>query len=356
LILLLLLTAPVLAAPQKGYPAQQQSADSSGQNKDFEIGASTSAVLYYFYIQSNKNDEDQKLDYSGAKNKMKYDIAPVYMAEFQGYARWNFLTLLGDYKTDRVIKGGGSIEEDDEVASKLTRSKTVSEILQLGINVFDLKTSYRTVQFDFGRADVLDYSTNDKINSGQMKLNITDIDIQYTFTPFGDRVPFKVTPGYKYMDYSVPRIVYRFEDTTEGESDTWTYRGETTPQAVRTSSHMGGCLFDISTSSTDKKYQLICSMGMFLGPSRTKFEFEDSTKNPMLFTTLGSLKTGISAQLYDFGVRGNIRFVYDLSFINTSSAETNSKVNDKYSESTVKYVFGSTDYYNGFSLAMDFVY
>jgi hypothetical protein len=321
--------------------------------KDFEFGVSSSMVLYYFAIKSKMDSSDGDLDYSKASYRLKYKIDPVYMISFQGTARWKFLSFLGDYKTDRFIRRGGSIEQGDEVASKLTKNKTVSEILQFGIGIFDLKTSYRTVQFDSGTVYVIDNKTGERKASGQMKLGITDIDIHYDFHPLGKEYPLVISPGYKYMNYSVPRIVYRFEDTTPGETDTWEYKGETSPQQIKTKSHMGGFFIDFGPKSPSGRYALISGAGMYLGPNKTKFTLNGSEKAPTLFTITGNMKLGLSVLLVDSFVKANVHFMYELNVINTSSAETNKSVNGKYSESTVKYVFGSTDYYHGFSLGFD---
>lgn len=350
--------AILTAAPQQApKDLSKQEQTQNEDQKPLSFGIKTSALIYYFYIKPDRGgDDDQQLDYGDSRYKMKYRIEPVYMASLQAYLRWDFLTFSGDYATDRVFKGGGTIEQDEELVSKLTKNQTFSEILRFGIEVFDLNTSYRMVQFDFGRADVYDNATNERVSSGQMKLNVTDIDISYDFYPLGRTSPFKISPGYKYMNYSVPRIVYRFADTTEGKQDNWVYTGESEAQTVRTETHMGGAVFDMGTDSINGKYSLLCSMGMYGGPSQTHFNYGGSRKHCTLVTLAGILKTGISYHLIDSAIQGNISFLYDLSFINTMSAETNTEVNGSYSESKSKYAFGSTDLYNGFYLSMDLHY
>lgn len=319
--------------------------------KDFGCDLSTSAEVYYFAVKSNMEKEEDSLDFSQSKYRLKYKIDPVFMAAFHAGAYWKFLSFAGDYKTDRVFRRGGSVEQGEDVASKLTENKTASEILQLGIGIFDLKTSFRTVQFDSGTVYVLDNKTNDHKSSGQMKLNIITVDIMYEFHPLGKNFPLSIAPGYRFMDYRIPRIVYRFEDTTPGDTDTWVYKDETEPQEIRTRSHMGGFLTDFGPKAQGGKYALICAAGMYLGPNRTKFSLGDSEKNPMLFTIAGNFKLGGSIRLFDSLAKADLRIMYDLNVINTSSAETNNTVNGKQSESTVKYVFGSTDYYHAFTVA-----
>lgn len=331
----------------------------SQTRRNFEFGLNTSAVMYYFHIASNKKSEKQELDFSDARNDMKYRISPVIMASFQSYARWNFLTLRGDYSTDRFFSAGGDITQDDEVASKLTKNRTFSDILRLGIEVFDLNTSYRMVQFDFGKVDVCDYQTGTRLSQGRMKLNITDIDISYDFRPFkkiNPEINFVVSPGYRYMDYRVPRIVYRFEDEQQGEQDLWQLSDESDPQTIRTRTHMAGALFDMSTNIAGGNYRLIGTTGIHAGPGKTRFEMNGSTKRPTLATVAGTMKTGIEYRFLRGTLKGGISFIYDLTMINTMSAETNSRVNDSYSESKVKYVFGSNDYYHGFFLSLNASY
>ncbi len=353
LIALLLLISPLLPAQEPAKDGQKGTAPIR-KDRNFQIGGRVSTELYYFQILSSKEEDD--LDFSDASYAMEYDIEPVYMASIEGYVRWKFLTLTAGYKTNRFVQSGGTIKEDGEVITDLTDSEIVSQIIQLGLGIANLSTSFRTVQFDFGRADVIDHATDERVDSGQMELRITDFEILYDFYPMGKDFPFKVSPGYKYLNYGVPRIVYRFEDAIDGETDAWVYAGETAPQLVKTTAHMGGAVFDFSPKIRNTPFGLLCAMGMFIGPSKTKFTLNGSEKDQVLFTMVGSLRTGVSAQVFDSKIKGKALLEYDLDLIDTRSGESNIRINDDYSESTVKYVFGSTDFYHAVSLTLDIAY
>ena len=323
------------------------------RGRDFEIGAKASTTVYFFQIASNK--EEDSLNFSNADYAMEYDIEPVLMASLDGFVRWKSITFNAGYKTNRFIQAGGTIKEDGEVITDLTDNEIVSQIVQLGLGIADLSTSFRLVRFDFGRADVIDYATDDRVDSGQMELSITDFEILYDFYPLGREFPLKISPGYEYLSYGVPRIVYRFEDTIEGENDAWVYAGESKPQLVKTTAHMGGVLFDMS-QKLNGPFDALCALGAFLGPSKTKFELNGAEKDQTLFTIVGSLRIGISAIVFDAPMKGKVSLEYDLDMIDTRSGESNVRINDDYSESTVKYAFGSTDFYHGLSLTLTVTY
>ncbi len=354
IMLFLAFTAPAQESSSRPQdPAHRNEAAPNRRERDFEIGAEASTAFYFFQIVSNK--EEDSLDFSNADYAMEYDIEPVRMASLDGYVRWKSITFDAGYKTNRFLEAGGAIKENGEAIADLTDSEIVSQIIQLGLGIADLSTSFRSVRFDFGRADVMDYATDDRVDSGQMELVITDFEILYDFYPLGRDFPFKISPGYKYLSYGVPRIVYRFEDTIEGETDAWAYAGETAPQMVKTTAHLGGALFDISPKLRDP-FEALCALGMFFGPSRTKFVMNGSTKNRTLFTFVGSLRAGVSAVLFDSALKGKASLEYDLDMIDTRSGESDFRFNDDYAESTVKYAFGSTDFYHGVSLTLSVAY
>lgn len=356
ILLLLFISASV---PAQEFSTRQaggdgQKTDSIRKGRNFEIGGKASTELYFFQILSNKKEDS--LDFSDAAYVMEYEIEPVWMTSLEAYVRWKSFALSAGYKTNRFMGSGGTIEEGGKVITDLTDSEIVSQIIQLGLGIANLSTSFRSVQFDFGRADVLDYATDRRVDSGQMELRITDFEILYDFYPMGKDFPLKISPGYKYVHYGVPRIVYRFEDAIKGETDAWVYSGETKPQVVETTAHMGGAVFDISPKIRNSRLGVLCALGMFIGPSKTSFVLNGSEKEQILFTFVGRLRTGVSAELFDSAMKGKVLLEYDLDMIDTRSGESNIKINDKYSESSVKYVFGSTDFYHGLSLTLDISY
>lgn len=360
-VILLLLAMSVMSVPftaeaktvskKTKKEIQPETEVSSGIFKDVEISLTTSGELYFFDIISTIGEGESNLDYSGAQYRMEYEFEPVYLVSFQGYARWNSLKLNAGYRTNRFLSQNGSVDRSGDPASKLTTNKVVSSIINLGISYFDLNTSFRSVQFDCGRADVYTANTNNLVTSGQIKMNITDIDIYYDFHPAGRNHPPVFSLGYKYMEYSLPRIVYYFRDTIAGKEDKWVYAGETTPQEIRTRSHMGGFLLDGGGWGSDGKSRLIFATGVYFGGGRTEFDLNGSRMKPFMVTVLTNARAGFWTEFGDNDTRYRVSLMYEFNMIWTETPESDTQKNEEYSETKSMYTLGGLDFYHGITLS-----
>jgi len=321
----------------------------SGIFDNVELNLSTSGEIYFFNILSLVGDDDE-LDYSSAQYKMKYDFEPVYMVSFQGSAKWNSLKLDAGYKTNRFFSQTGSVDRDGDPASELTTNKVVSRIIDIGIGFFDLNTTFRSVQFDCGSADVFTANTDDLVTSGQIKMNITDIDIFYDFNPMKKNDQLTVSVGYKYMEYSLPRIIYYFRDTNEGEIDNWVYMSETEPQEIKTRSHMGGFMVKMG-GEVYSRVSMILDVGLYLGGGRMEFDINGSRENPFMVTMILNGKGGFYADFGESDTRCRISTVYEFNMIYNDMWEEDKTRNGEFSETRKKYTAGSREYYHGILLS-----
>ena len=347
ILLLLIFSVPfavegktVKKKPRPEKKTDHETEANSGIFKDLEISLTTSGEVYFFQIGSSL-DDNEDLDFSNASNRMKYKFKPVYLASLQGYVKWNSLKFDAGYRTNRFFSRNGSADRDGDPASGLTTNKFVSSILNLGINLFNLNATYRSVQFDCGQADVYTINTNSLIASGQIKMNITDIDIFYDClkTRVQGSGEGKISLGYKYMEYSVPRIIYYFRDAEPGELEDWVYAGETAPQEVRTRSHMLGGMFKwLGLNFCNPG---IMEFGMYLGEGRTEFVINGYRKEAAGLTLVVSGKAGFFYNFGDSDTKCRISSYYEFNLI----------FDGDFSQSKTRYTTGAKERYHGIILS-----
>lgn len=321
--------------------------------------------------KAGNENADANFDFTGRKYKMRYAFDPVYLVAFKGFLSWKFLSFDSSYETDRVWKGGGTIEESDKVAERLTNSKTVSEILKFGIGFFGLNTSLRSVQFDFGQAEVVNVATGKVEGEGNLKLNITEVDITYDFGyrqkdyktgKSKKKVWYKPFVGYKFIDYQLPRIVYQMEDT-DGDPgfDKYEYLNESAPQPVSNKLHMLGFGWQDLEHRGKKNWDFIYSVSAYAGLGTTQFDVGSSETEvqPPLFGVLGRLQPGLSYQFSGGGLKTTLRVMYELNFYfyGTFDGEDYDKIFSNENDLGARtYTFGQVDLYHGLQFAFQATY
>lgn len=330
---------------------------------DLEIYLGASGETYFFNTigdqqRMESEDEDDgstlSMDYSGRKYKMKYKFEPVYLVSIDGYLRWNFLYLDGVYKTDRIIKGGGEISHEDDALSKFTDNKRYSEVIRVGIGIFGLQTSYRSVDFNFGQASVVNVATDDVVSTSSINLKIEESEIMYKFGRARH-----IFAGYKYMTYALPRIAYMLEDTNGSEKhDEYVYVKETKPQMITSKYHLFGAGIDPVTISSQTGLGLVMGGSMYMGGGRAELEFEsedpeipDETRNRFMFVFVPKFQAGLAYRLTDSFVESSVKIIYEGTFMLIARDESSRESGEDLGRK--QYDFNASDYFHGLSLAVD---
>ncbi|MBN2433980.1 MAG: hypothetical protein JXK07_01790 [Spirochaetes bacterium] len=313
--------------------------------------------LYHFTVLDDEKNDKSNHDYTGRNNKMDYSFNPVYLASFDVYAAWNIFQLEGTYKTNRMIKGGGTIEKGSDAVSTITDDAEVSEVLGLGIQIFNLHTSFRTVHFNFGKADVVDVTNNSTVESQDLVLKVNEADIHYRsnfFTSEMSGVLFRSRffAGYRYMQYSLPRIVYTFRDAEETDQTDmdYVYVDETDPQQIPFKLHMAGYGFETTVYEHDSNLQFTNELAFFFGAGNTKFKTRNNgeLKNRFISSIQFHLKPGLSYKLSKGVIKSSFKMEYELNLLIPNPVD--------FSKSNNSYSFGQADLYHGLFLGFDLLF
>lgn len=328
--------------------------------------------IYFFSADdlSSENVEDFKLgntqnvtyNYANRQKIIKYTFEPVVMTRFELSGNYHFLYFNTHYKTDRIYHRGGSIESGPEVAAKLSKNETVSEIIKLGLGFFGIETSFRAVQFDFGRLDVLNAATNAPLDSGNLKLNILEADLRYNFNfiknPDKSNL-LRFFINYKYLDYALPRIIYEFQDKDGSTSvDNYEINRESEPQVVRTKSHILGFGIENPGLELNKNWQIPFEFGMHLGGGEADFVIGGERKNPAIINYIFKVKAGLAFHLPESSHHWKFHILYELNTIfsilpdsgSLSKIFTTDKSTNDYGATI--YSFGAYDLYHGIQFAV----
>jgi hypothetical protein len=356
-----------------------------------EAVVDASAEMYFFNtidlkdaskLKDSSDDEvNVTYNFKGRKKKMDYSISPVYLACVKAYLTWSFLSFDSAYKTDRVWKGGGTIEKGDEAIEKLSSNKTVSEILKIGVGVFGFNTSFRIVNFNFGEARVFrandDVYSDKPLYSAPLTLDITEVDLRYDFgyrkakgkikkrkgglryvkTAKETKKWYQPFVGYKYLNYQLPRILYKMEDRNgDPEKDDWFYLNESEPQLLKTELHMIGAGFEDLRHREKKRLKFVYSTALYFGAGGTSFNFKgkSSDETEPLLGILFNFQPGISIKISEGFLDTNLRLMYDMNAMYYMIPEGGSLVSSSDSENdlgTKMYTFGQIDLYHGFNFA-----
>jgi len=347
--------------------------DNTGSSDNFQIYAKSNGEFYKFSASADdeKGDTDSgSWDYEGRKYKMKYEISPVYMVALSGFVKWDFLQFNGQYSTDRVIKKGGTIDYDSDISSNLEKSKIPSEIIMLGIDVFNIKTFARTVNFNYGTSEVIDVATKKTVDKGNLDLSIKEFSARYDFVAFPISIKMFETDkhkttfvssyfvGYKYMEYSLPRIVYYMEDKNpDAEIDDYVYVSETKPQQMTMGTHMFGVGLGESVHNSKNWIEPIMGGAFYVGATNKNLNFDSINKkvSPRFYCVNLNGKYGLSIKIFKTDFVSSLRFYYDgnLVFYSASSDTSFATNKSKKDGGTKSYDFGSTDVYHGFIFAFD---
>lgn len=268
-------------------------------------------------------------DYTGRQNEVAYDIEPIVLASANLEAGFDLSRLpqagglkLG-YATNRVYQSGGTIE-NRSLAEELGATGLFSDALEAALLYSGWQSSVRLAHFTSGTVDVLQSADGAVVTSAPLAFTVREIAFAREFAAYGNPYQKSLIAKLSYFDYSLPRIMYEFQDATpDAEAPTWTYGRESPVQRVRTELWTTG---GISQFAVPVMAPLDVTIGVNVsfGAGRQRFYFLDEQGNrqdrkPFTVAMSGLLRLGLHWRIFHAGrFHADLEADYQAQYLNSS--------------------------------------
>ncbi len=210
-----------------------------------DLKAGADAFIFSSIGTSDKSgDQKNSYDYRGRNYKLDYRIQPIVLASARLDVVLDWIRLPGaadlgfGYSTDRVWKSGGTVE-NSSLTKQLGITGIASDVIDAGLGLLGIRTSVKIATFTAGelhQVKAQDISTTVFSSPLQLKYMQTDVgyDLLWLITDDSFRAyTEELVVGGRYVNYTLPRIVYELQDTsTVAGEQHFTYFRETPPQNV----------------------------------------------------------------------------------------------------------------------------
>ncbi|RYE83247.1 MAG: hypothetical protein EOO75_19565, partial [Myxococcales bacterium] len=257
-----------------------------------ETRAGGEAFFFSALKLGEKNDTDTgggrtiRKDLTGRLRTLSYDVKPIVFAAFQlsmGLDHGRLRNALGldlGYKTDRVWSSGGSIENRG-FAEQLGVSGAASDVLNLGLGVFGVKTAVRVARFTSGTVTLADADGNAVRGSdggairAPLRISFTQVDLGYDlaflFSESTRSYLEELSVGARYFRYDLPRILYELEVTRPSDTvENQVYKNESAPQRVPSTYYMGGATARFGRGA-EPAFSPFGELGFYIGGGPTSY-------------------------------------------------------------------------------------
>lgn len=195
-------------------------------------------------------DEKVSYDYRGRQYKLDYRIQPIILAGASldivlDWIRMPGVANLGfGYHTDRVFKSGGTVENTG-FTQQLGIDGIASDVIDAALGVLGVRTSAKVATFTAGELrQVRATDVNNVVATAPLQLKYTQIDAGYDVLWLLEEGSLRaymeeLVVGGRYMNYTLPRIVYELQDTsTTAGVEKYTFFRETPVQNVTSKFYM----------------------------------------------------------------------------------------------------------------------
>jgi hypothetical protein len=216
-----------------------------------EANAGGEAFFYNALASAEKSSGGgASYDYTGRTYQLAYHVDPIVLASARLSASFDW-TRLADaaglklgYATNRVYKSGGDIQQGS-LARELGITSAWSDALDAALFVAGVKASVRLAQFTSGTVDLVQVADGSTIATFPFAFQLKQIDLGYDFATRIDSPLRSLTLTFGYFDYTLPRVLYEFQNSTPGtDTANYVYLRESPPQAVRSRFGMLGIAAD----------------------------------------------------------------------------------------------------------------
>lgn len=268
-------------------------------------------------------------DYAGRQNEVAYQIEPIVLASANLEAGFDLSRLpqagglkLG-YATNRVYQSGGTIE-NRSLASELGATGLFSDALEAALLYAGWQSSVRLAHFTSGTVDVVQAADGTVATSAPLAFTLREIAFAREFVAYGNPYQKSLIAKISYFDYSLPRIMYEFQDVTpDAEAPTWVYARESPVQRVRTELWTTG---GISQFAIPLLAPLDATVGvnMSFGAGRQRFYFVDAEGNreerqPFTVAMSALLRLGLHWRILHVGrFHADLEADYQAQYLNSS--------------------------------------
>jgi len=274
-------------------------------------------------------------DYTGRTNTLRYHVEPIVLASARLSAGFDLSRLpeagglkLG-YATNRVYQSGGTIE-NRSLASELGATGRFSDALDAALLYSGWASSVRIAHFTSGTVDVVDAATGTVTTNAPFTFSLKEIAITKELVPYGAPNVKSFVIKFGYFDYTLPRIMYQFQNTTpDADKPTWVYSRETDPQRVRTQLLTQGGTSMLEFPLFLRDLRVLFGLNLSWGIGRQKFYYLDDEGNrkdrapfTVAFSALSHL--GLGWRLVGLGSRFHLdaEAVYQAQYLNSSLGTT----------------------------------
>jgi hypothetical protein len=187
-----------------------------------------SEVLFFHQAKSNASSGSAN-DYTGREHRLSYTVQPIFMVGARIIAAYDWLhikniaSLNAGFTTDRITGSGGTIENSNSLGQLIGLKGLASDFFDMGVGLAGVNTNVRLATFTSGKIHEIGIDPTTDADKGETRnapfqLVYKQIDVAYDLT-----VPFPVLsedyyveallPGFRYMDYRLPRVFYELGET-----------------------------------------------------------------------------------------------------------------------------------------------
>jgi hypothetical protein len=209
-------------------------------------------VFFYNRLAARTGiDEDTGVDY-----RLTYSVKPVLMAGGRAIIVYDFLNrhnaarLNIGFLTDRLFSANGNIDNQNSIGSLLGLSGMASDLFDIGADLLGLRGSIKLATFDTGRiievgVDRATGRDTGPIRSAPFQLTYRQIDVGFDASLlwpefFEDLSIEDFLVGYRFMDFRLPRALYRIREKETVMEKSQVFDRESIPAGVESKLYMGG--------------------------------------------------------------------------------------------------------------------
>lgn len=292
-------------------------------------------VLFFHAIES-ATASGAVSDYTGRTRRLAYDFDPVFMIGGRAILSFDFLhvknaaSLNAGFKTDRLFSVGGEIKYDNSLGELLGLDGFASDLVDMGADLLGFSTSVKLATFTSGRVSevVLDRSTGrdtDVLAEAPLQLKYHQVDVGFDTTRlFPDTAEAlyieSLLVGFRYMDYSLPRIFYELRERDPGTGDYYVLDRQSPPQSVESVFYQGGFTIRLGNGEWPR-LSPFGDLGIYGGAGPVHYYFTPDPTTPggtrdahqaTMIAVTGNASFGLRLRLTSY--RSRPRLVTELSY------------------------------------------
>jgi hypothetical protein len=206
-----------------------------------DLKAGGEAFIYSAIGTADRNGDNY--DFRGRKYKLDYRIDPIYLASARLDIVLDWIRLPGaanlgfGYSTDRVFKSGGSIDHTS-LTDELGIKGIASDVIDAGLGILGVRSDVKIATFTAGHVNkVVATNVGQVVDTSPLQLKLTQVDVGYDIMWLVDNDQIRAyveefVVGGRYLQYTLPRIVYELVDTGTNGQQKFTFNRESPPQPV----------------------------------------------------------------------------------------------------------------------------